>query len=300
MRTIIVPTDFSETSENALNYAIEFAKLMGATITLIHVCQPPTSENYLSEAELQSKKLKVINLLENHIKTNEPNVKFEICAQPENVVYKMTETVKEKNADLIVFGIPAGIYDESVVGNNTSGAISTLSVPVLMIPSNAVFKIPSKIVFAADYLELENDRPLTVLLNFIFFFSSKLFIVNVKAEDQKTASKSVAVLLNVRKMLKKVSHSVHYVINKNVVDGINSFVQESDADIVAIIPHRHNLFYRLFKFSTAKKMAYNSSVPLLALPEGIELPVFVTEEPVIVPEPLFEREIQWFNEQFAI
>lgn len=300
MRTIIVPTDFSETSENALNYAIELAKLMGAAITLIHVCQPPASKNYLSETELQSKKLKVIKLLENHIKTNEPNVKFEICAQPESVIYMLTETVEEKKAELIVFGIPAGIYDESVVGNNTSSAISTLSVPVLMIPSNAGFKIPSKIVFAADYLELENDRPLAALLNFIFFFSSKLFIVNVKAEDEKTASKSIAVLLNVRKMLKKVNHSVHYVINKNVVDGINSFVQERDADIVAIIPHRHNLFYRLFKFSTSKKMAYNSPIPLLALPEEIKLPVFLTEQPVIIPEPLLEREIPWFKEQFAI
>jgi nucleotide-binding universal stress UspA family protein len=299
MKTIIVPTDFSETAENALHYAIELAKLMGATITLIHVCQLHGTKNYLNEQDLEQKKQKALKLLENHIKTNN-NVNFEICVRPQYVVNKIVDTAREKNAELIVFGISAGIYDESIVGNNTSDAISNLHIPVLMIPSGVTFKIPSKIVFAADYLELENNRPLTALLNFISFFGSKLFIVNVKAENEKTSSRNIAVLLNVRKLLKKVNHSVHHVVHENVVDGINDFVSDKNAEIVAIIPHRHNLVYRLFKFSTTKKMAYNSSVPLLALPEGIKLPVFESQEPVAIPEQIFEKEIQWFKEQFAI
>lgn len=298
MKTIIVPTDFSETAENALNYSIELAQTMGATITLIHVCQSIHSENYLDEAQLEQKKLKAISLLEKHIKSNE-NVKFEICVAPENVVGKIVETAQEKQAELIVFGISAGIYDESIVGNNTSDAISNLSIPVLMIPSGAKFTMPNKVVFAADYLELENDKPLTALLNFITFFNSKLYIVNVKAEDEKTSSKNIAVFLNVRKLLKKVEHSVHYVINDNVIDGINDFVAERDAEIVAIIPHKHTLLYRLFRFSTTKKMAYNSHVPLLALPEGVKLPVFSGKK-TVVTERIFEKEFQFFNEQFAL
>jgi nucleotide-binding universal stress UspA family protein len=298
MRTIIVPTDFSETAENALLYSIELAKLMEATITLIHVCQSLESKNYLSEDELEHKKTKAIELLEKHIKTNE-NVKFEICIQPENVVNKIIEVAAETKAELMVFGISAGIYDESIVGNNTSDAISNLSIPVLMVPSDARFRIPEKVVFAADYLELENDGPLNALLNFVNFFNSKLYIVNVKAEDEKTSSKNIAVFLNVRRLLKKVEHSVHYVINDNVVDGINEFVDERDAQIVAIIPHKHTLFYRLFRFSTTKKMAYNSHVPLLALPEGVKFPVFAGKK-TVEENRVFEKELQWFNEQFAL
>lgn len=298
MRTIIVPTDFSETAENALLYSIELAKLMGATITLIHVCQSLESKNYLSEDELEQKKTKAIELLEKHIKTN-GNVKFEICIQPENVVSKIIEVAQETHAELMVFGISAGIYEESIVGNNTSDAICNLSIPVLMVPSDTRFRMPEKLVFAADYLELENDGPLNALLNFVNFFNSKLFIVNVKAEDEKTSSKNIAVFLNVRKLLKKVEHSVHYVINDNVVDGINEFVDERDAQIVAIIPHKHTLLYRLFRFSTTKKMAYNSHVPLLALPEDVKFPVF-TGKKTVEENKVFEKELQWFNEQFAL
>ena len=43
MKTIIVPTDFSETAANALNYAIEMAKEINASITLLHAYIVPVS-----------------------------------------------------------------------------------------------------------------------------------------------------------------------------------------------------------------------------------------------------------------
>jgi len=67
-----------------------------------------------------------------------------------------------------------------------------------------------------------------------------------------------------------------------------------------MIPHKHNFFYRLFNNSKTKKMTFYSHVPVLALPEGIEIPVFTAKIPVGVPERIFENEIQWFNDQCAI
>ncbi|MES2590687.1 MAG: universal stress protein [Bacteroidota bacterium] len=300
MKTIIVPTDFSETAENALDYAIEMAKLMDSTILLLHVCQHTNASGNLSKLDLEKKKQKALRLLEQHIQKSESKITFELCLEPQNVVGKITELAKEWNAELIIFGVSNGLYEESVVGKNTSNAISNLATPVLMIPSKLKFRTPTKVVFAADYLELKNDRPLTALLNFILFFNSKLFIVNVKGADEKTSSKSIAVFLNVRKLIRNVNHSIHHAINESVVDGINEFVKERDAEIVAMIPHKHNLLYRLFSIGTVKKMAFKSTAPLLAIPEGIKMPVFVSNIPPVLPERIFEKEIQWFNEQCAI
>lgn len=301
MKTIIVPTDFSETAENALDYAIEMAKLMNASIILLHVCQPTSANGRdLNKLDLEKKKQKALRLLEQHIQESEPKITFELCLQPKHVVREITELAQDRNAELIIFGVTNGIYEESVVGKNTSNAISNLATPVLMIPSKVKFKIPTKVVFAADYLELTNDRPLAALLDFILFFNSKLFIVNVKGADEKTSSKSIAVFLNVRKLIRKVNHSIHYAINESVIDGINEFVQERDAEIVAMIPHKHSLLYRLFRIGTIKKMAFKSMVPLLALPEGIKMQVFASNFPPVMSERIFEKEIQWFNEQYAI
>ncbi len=305
MKTIIVPTDFSEAAENALIYAMDIAKLMDASIVLLHVCN--TNNSVASEPELEEKNKKAIYLLEQHM-TKESNIKFEICVQPKFIVDKILEVAEEKNASLIIFGVPEeGVFDESIVGNTTSDAISNLVTPILMIPSKAKFKIPSKIVFAADYSELENDQPLSALLNFITFFNSKVFILNVKGKNEKTPSKSVAAFLSLRKHLKKVDHSIHKVINDDVVSGINQFVEETSSEIVAMIPHRHNFLYRLFNFSNTKKMAFQSHVPLLALPEAARVSLLersaLAEEIIgtpIVLDKLYEVDLQGLNEQLSI
>jgi nucleotide-binding universal stress UspA family protein len=48
LRSILVPVDFTATTEKALSYAAAFAKLFGATVTLLHVKEPtymPASES---------------------------------------------------------------------------------------------------------------------------------------------------------------------------------------------------------------------------------------------------------------
>jgi nucleotide-binding universal stress UspA family protein len=44
IKTILVPTDFSEPSVDALTYAKDLAKVLGASIHLLHVVQDPLAE----------------------------------------------------------------------------------------------------------------------------------------------------------------------------------------------------------------------------------------------------------------
>src|SRR5256885_651667 len=41
MNTILIPTDYSDTAENALNYAVELAKSSSAKLILMHAYQIP-------------------------------------------------------------------------------------------------------------------------------------------------------------------------------------------------------------------------------------------------------------------
>lgn len=40
IKRLLVPTDFSSPSKNALRYAVKFAEQFGATVTLLHVVEP--------------------------------------------------------------------------------------------------------------------------------------------------------------------------------------------------------------------------------------------------------------------
>src|SRR5438552_1925063 len=52
LKTILVPTDFSETSVKALRYAVPFAEQYGATIELAHVVEPVSFINDLENIPL--------------------------------------------------------------------------------------------------------------------------------------------------------------------------------------------------------------------------------------------------------
>jgi universal stress protein family protein len=48
-RRIVVPTDFSPRSENAVNYAVELAQRLGAHLTLLHVNPQLSALEYTTE-----------------------------------------------------------------------------------------------------------------------------------------------------------------------------------------------------------------------------------------------------------
>jgi nucleotide-binding universal stress UspA family protein len=271
---IIVPTDFSETADNALNYSIELAKLTGAKLILLHAYHFPIVNDGLVFQNVTEPDFEEINRLSlqtlgNSVRAKEPDIDLELCLKSGLVVDVIINVAKIKNADLIVIGISeAGTFSETILGSNTIDTIKDSATPVLIIPSKAKFQKPTKILLALDYLESMSDQPLDMLMDFVNHFNVHVYVVHVMKENEKRSTKTDAFNSNVKKLLDSVSHSFHYPINENVVDGINQFVLGSDVEILAMIPHQHNIFYRLFNLSTTKKMAFHSPVPLLALPEN--------------------------------
>ena len=57
MKIIIVPTDFSPVSENAVRYAVNMAKEIGTSVTLVHVYQIPVSMSDVPVAMVSAEEL---------------------------------------------------------------------------------------------------------------------------------------------------------------------------------------------------------------------------------------------------
>ena len=54
LKEILVPVDFSECSQKALQYAIPFAKQFGAQLTLLHVVQPYPAVPEMAPVDIES------------------------------------------------------------------------------------------------------------------------------------------------------------------------------------------------------------------------------------------------------
>ena len=272
MKTILVPTDFSKASKNAAEYAVQLAGNINAKIILFHAFQIPvpttevpvmviTPDEFEKENEARLKK-EVEGLKRKN------NIEIEYLTSPGFAVDEILTIEKEKNIDLIVMGMSgAGKISEALIGSITTATLRKATTPVLIIPEKSIYKNPEKIVFAFDYDPRTDAHTLDALMELMKTFDSKIYIVNVKQKKELVSVEAAVTGLKLEGKLSNVEHVYYFPENKDLVEGINEFVQDKHADMVAVIPHRYNLLDRLFHTSISKKMAFHTYVPLLALPD---------------------------------
>ena len=62
--------------------------------------------------------------------------------------------------------------------------------------------------------------------------------------------------------------SFEFVISNNVSDGLANFIKEHHVDLPGMMPHKHNWAEHIFTKSETKEMIFESSIPLLILPDA--------------------------------
>lgn len=142
MKTIIVPIDFGETTDQFVDAAIEFAKDVQAKICLIHVAPSnigfvigEVGFQYFPEIEKSEirDELVMLNNLQQRIIAHD--IDCEHILKQGLAGDTILDYAKEKNADYIVIGSHgrSGIYDV-FIGSLTKEITRRASIPVVVIP----------------------------------------------------------------------------------------------------------------------------------------------------------------------
>ena len=268
MKTILVPTDFSDAANNAAKYAVDFAKETNANVLLFHSYHVPMPNTEVPVIIVTPDELQ---------KENEVRLKKEADSLMEktgvevNYLAKMGLAVdeilnEEENASLIVMGMKgASKLSEALMGSITTATIREAKTPVLVIPEGAKYKNPDKIVFACDYNPKTDTKAIDSLKEFVRPFRSKIYVLNIKSKQESASIEEAVVGIDLENKLSGIEHIYYFPEKDDLVEGINDFVKEHNADMVVIIPHRYNLREGLFHTSVSKKMAFHTQVPMLAL-----------------------------------
>jgi nucleotide-binding universal stress UspA family protein len=268
MFTILFPTDFSQPAAHALEYAVSLAEKIGGKVLLLHAVPVPLQDpnTFFKASEVYSKdeaKAKLDGL-------QRQVVARVACEAVLKVGYSVTEAVdlmKQAAVDLVVIGTRgAGSTPDPLVGSTTAALIEKSPRPVLVIPNAAAFVPPQRIVLASDLRETGRTT-LEPLKAFARLFRAEVLVVNVaNREGQLPEEKSVAAL-QLEDYLGDVPGSVHVVTHYDVAEGIENFVLEKRAHLLALVARKHGFFASLFHDSITLKMTLHAEVPLLALTE---------------------------------
>lgn len=280
MQKILVPVDFSQPSEAALNYAVAFAQAIGAEVIMLHVACAPVSSatNYylhigLLKEEVEKAEVKLEGYLQKFAdltyKNSTEKLKItSILESEDGIIPSIEKVAKEHAAFLVVMGTHGmNRAEEILIGSVTADIIASKKTPaVLAIPSHAIFKEWERIVYAADFSE-KDEKVIQVLLELASYFSnSKIDYLHVSNKEER--NEEVDKLYYLKRIFKDIPVSVldfRFRENKNLDEEIDKYLQNYQTSVLVMLTQHRNFFESLWYRSKAKQMSFHTDVPLLVL-----------------------------------
>jgi nucleotide-binding universal stress UspA family protein len=276
MKTILVPTDFSDTAMNAAAYALPLAKQLGMDrIVLYNAYQAPVSVDPM----VPTVQLLDMDLMKKSSEEGLADFKAKLQQQPDGDVpidtfseYNVltggiNDLSKAVQAGLIVMGITGGgAVTETLIGSNAVSVSLHSHIPVVIVPPNASFKKINKVLLACDFKQVLATTPIQPLKALLDGTAAKLHVLHVNTPNEKAIDLSFENMV-LDGLLKTYQPEYHFVNNDSFTDGINHFADNNQIDLIITMPKKHGFFESLFKKSHTKKLAFHSHLPLMVMHE---------------------------------
>ncbi len=261
MQTVIVPVDFSETSMNAARYAVQLMTGQYEVNMILHHVYEKASQ--ASEAVQKMEKLKS-ELSKSGI------VKINILAEEgSDFIAELEKLARHQQADLIIMGITGrSAIGQTFIGSNTLKMVERKVCPVLIVPPDASYRELKNVLLTSDFKNVGVATPSAPIKKVLKTFHPQLHVLNVDSQHYVALTEAYQSEKATLKEMFTDFHPEFYFLGWDDVDeAINQFAQDKNIDLIMIIHKEHNLLAKLFVKSHTKKLAYHSSVPVLALHE---------------------------------
>ncbi len=278
MKNLLVPFDFSKTSNHALNLALSIAEKQNTTINLLYVVQDPFSvkSSGLGEQEYRNsnirkfleaiKKETYANLKHVIKKFNNNKIKITPYVTVNASVYKgILKFIDTKKTGLVVMGTH-GISNlkTKYLGTNTERVFRMTKKPVIIVRDAVKQPEFRKIVFATD-LEHKARKVINQAWAFLKMYNAKIDILRINT--LKDSIRSTYAIGQMRNISKKYNAEFDFVLAeaKTPEEGINEYCVKTKADLLVIGVHRKKGFKRLFTDRISESITRTTDIPVLTI-----------------------------------
>lgn len=255
MNRLLLPTDFSDISQNALRYSRAFAQALSADITVLHAC-----ESRLNRFWLPRKKHDAIHqqLME--------FIREDNGQAPENV-HPMIR--RGKLHEVITSACLAGQFRYVVIGkkhaystfpkikgSKTSQLFSSAHCPVLVVPAGAGFdSIQNILVVGGQYRNMDPSVQENVL-SLSLRFGANLHYLHFSKDP--LAWEFNQEILNKGNFLYQKS-----IPEELAAEGILDYIQDNSIDLIIMMRNRQKTFQNLFSYSYEQKCLPMIDIPVM-------------------------------------
>lgn len=276
MRTILIPTDFSQNALHAINYAIELNKCERTYFYLLHAYADEVYGPYESkEGESVDDQKTLIkknadDSLNNIVadltkKHHNPKHSFEVISVFESLVDAVNDFANKVNVDLVIMGTQGQTADKKLTfGSHTVQVFKYVRCPVLAIPENFEYVQPKKIVFPTNYMLPYKRRELQLLNSLAGEFKSEvhcLYISDFDALSQRQVDN--------RRFLQESLNDAFLFFERvpvqNKGKAIMEYISQKEIDLLVMVNSRHSFLEDMLYRSTVDQLGLHPKIPFLVM-----------------------------------
>lgn len=271
MKTILVPTDFSDHALYALKVAASIAKKINASIQLIHVYSIPSygfpeniyyEKEYMNQIEALAEKrlitLTKMNMLKGITVTKQ-------CVS-NMFIWELVTDKKYKDVDLIVMGSHGNSgLSKTFIGSNTEKVVRLANSPVLTIKNEHIGFKMKKMVFASNFYS-ESYPVFAKIKFFADLYKAHIDLLKViTPKDFEPTPISKKLIKDFAEHFKLTDYSSNIYNATSIKKGITDFSDEINADLIAIETHGRTGIAHLINGSLAEDVANHIDRPVLCI-----------------------------------
>jgi len=269
MKKILVPTDFSSHSDDALSVAVWLAKKSGAEIFLMHLARimnsVPSTDN-ADEEKIRSSRNKLFGIAD---RLEKNGLSIHTIFVEDYGLEEIEKYPEPYGIDFIVMGSHGQSgFKDYIIGSNTRRVVRGAKVPVLVVKSLGGAEIHLKKILFASSFRGDLHQAINTLFDFaklcqaeVHFLFINLFYHLIREEQAMDLMETYFQPSGNSKITRSIMES------NDEETGIRSYLDNDPVDLIVVSMQRSGIPMRWIKPPLAERLIQSSSKHVLILPE---------------------------------
>ena len=281
MKTLLIPVDFTPSTQNTINFAAEWAKkyeyerviLLLSFYTsmyenvIMSEGYASMDQEYLNKIREDQKEM-LNNLCRDLDEKTGHRIKVQTAVSELPLIRSIMEVIRTEQPIMILLGSDNyNNADESVIAQNVISIARISPVRVLIVPKDYSYQPVHDALVPCDFNAIESLDKINHLRTSSNWVNVQLMVLNVDAKKRylnpdekfKKAEKKLS------GYLKNFIHKIFYISDKNVINGILDFTKTNKVQLIIALPGQYSFLYKLTHKNVSEALYRNARLPILIL-----------------------------------